>query len=136
MKTRWFVLLFVCSLVGCSPLTPEERIWCHWDRFGGYDYSNSYEEYSKYPDYAIAVYGIKENYHTSNDAKHLRASIALCRQHFGKAHRTGKLQRMNPEAGYDTNTFEFKPGYQPRLPFEPRYVVIAISNAAGAFLNQ
>ncbi len=131
MKMRCILVLpFVCFLVGCSSLTPQERIWVQWERLGHSDYSNFYEEYSKYPDYAIAVYGIKENYDASNDVKHLRASIALCRHHFGKAYRAGKLQRTNPEDSYDTNTFEFKTGYQPDLPFQPRYVVIAISDAA------
>jgi len=131
MKTRCLLLcLFVCSFPGCSTLTPQDRIWCQWERFGRSDYSNFYEEYSKYPDYAIAIYGIREHYDASNDVKHLRASIALCRQHFGSAYRAGKLERMNPEDGYDTHTFECKPGWQPELPFQPRYVVLAISNAA------
>ena len=130
MKMRYlFALLFVCSFLGCSTLTPQQTIWCQWERFGRSDYSNFYDEYSKYPDYAIAVYGINENYDTQNDVKHVREAIRLCRQHFGKAFRARKLERENPEDGY-THTFESKPGWRAEIPFDPHFVVIAIQNRA------
>jgi hypothetical protein len=130
MKLRHLILVLLAgTILGCRTGPREQDTWVYF----GHDlptYTNFYEQLDEYPDYAIAEYTIDEPYDVRSDLRHLRESLRLCRTTFGKAFKTRKLQRFNSEDGYDQQTFETKPGYHAFLPFDPRFVLIAIQNRA------
>ena len=121
-------LLLACAVPGCGA-PREQDIWVHFGDGPTPEYANFYEEFTKYPDYAIAEYPINEPYDPKNDLKHLGKSLRECRAAFGTAYKAKKLQRQNPQSGYDENLRE-RPNYRAFLPFSPRFVVFAIKNNA------
>jgi hypothetical protein len=125
------LIFFIIAFSGGDRAIREQDVWVHYGDGAPPNYVNFYDEFAKYPDYAIAEYPINESYDARNDLKHLRKSIRQCRTTFGKAYRENKLRRTNPEDAYvDRIKFEVKPGWEYLLPFRPKYVVFAIRNNA------
>ena len=129
MKAYHFIaLLLAFAVPGCGA-PREQDTWGHFVDGPIPEYANFYEEFTKYADYAIAEYPINEPYDPKNDLQHLRKSLRECRAAFGTAYKAKKLQRQNPQSGYDENLRE-RPNYRMFLPFSPRFVVFAIKNNA------
>jgi hypothetical protein len=130
MKAHPFLaILLPLAIAGCERNPREQDIWAQFGDGPTPKYANFYEQFTKYPDYAIAEYRINEPYDPKNDLKHLRKSLRECRAAFGKACQKKNLQRQNPVSGYDENLRE-RPNYKTFLPFNPRFVVFAIQNSA------
>lgn len=121
------VILIMLTIPGCGRSTREQNIWVHFGDGPTPEYANFYEEFPKYPDYAIVEYPINQHYNTNLDITYLRKSIRDCRAAFGKAYKTKTLQRFNANPGSGENlreTADYK------SPFNPRYIVFAIKNDA------
>ena len=129
MRARHFIgLLLACALPGYGA-PREQDIWVHFGDGPSPEYANFYEEFTKYSDYAIAVYAINEPYDPRSDLKHLGKSLRECRAAFGRAYTAKKLRRQNSRLGYDEHLRE-RPNDRAFFPFSPRFVVFAIKNNA------
>lgn len=130
-RVHQVLLLLACAILGCKPGMREQDLWAHMGDGPAPDYYNFYEEFAKYPAYAIAEYPINEAYDRERDLKYLRDSLRLCRASFATAYRAGKLLCYNPKrlSIMDPN-WKASDETPALIPFKPVYLVVAIRNVA------
>jgi hypothetical protein len=128
-KFHRVLLVLAFAVLGCKAQMQEQDLWAHMGDGPAPNYYNFYQQFAKYPAYAIAEYPIDESYDPQRDMKYLRDSLRLCRESFAKAYAAGKLLCYNPKhlpiVDPNWNDSDNTPVL---IPFKPAYLVVAVRN--------